>query len=126
MSDTCGGTISGNCATGIAAIAKGPLPEPAKTTIDAQGCLVVPGLVDIHTHLLAGGSFWGIRPTPVAWRTGVTTWVDAGSAGAYNLPQFLKLTDEYRPVTVYGFLNISGIGLVAATATTGSRRLRLP
>jgi dihydroorotase len=99
----------------ITVIAKGPLDQATETTIDASGCLVVPGLVDIHTHLLAGGSFWGIRPTPVAWRTGVTTWVDAGSAGIYNLPQFLELTAGYRPVTVYGFLNISGIGLVGQT-----------
>jgi dihydroorotase len=99
----------------ISVIAKGPLKARAKTTIDASGCLVVPGLVDIHTHLLAGGSFWGIRPTPVAWRTGVTTWVDAGSAGIYNLSQFLELVAGYRPVTVYGFLNISGIGLVGQT-----------
>ena len=99
----------------IAVIGKGPLSAPAANVIDANGCLVVPGLVDIHTHLLAAGSFWGIRPTPVAWRTGVTTWVDAGSAGIYNLPQFLELAAGYRPVAVYGFLNISGIGLVGQT-----------
>ncbi len=99
----------------IAVIAKGPLPGAGRTTIDAGGCLVVPGLVDIHTHLLAGGSFWGIRPTPVAWRTGVTTWVDAGSSGIYNLPQFVELASDYRPLEVYGFLNISGIGLVGQT-----------
>jgi dihydroorotase len=99
----------------VAALARGPLPQPARSTYDAGGCLVVPGLVDIHTHVLAGGSFWGIRPTPVAWRTGVTTWVDAGSAGIYNLDQFLELTAAYRPVTVHGFLNISGIGLVGQT-----------
>jgi dihydroorotase len=99
----------------IAVIAKGPLPGAARTTIDAAGCLVVPGLVDIHTHLLAGGSFWGIRPAPVAWRTGVTSWVDAGSAGIYNLPQFLELASAYRPLEVYGFLNISGVGLVGQT-----------
>jgi dihydroorotase len=97
----------------IAVIAKGPLTATA--TVDASGCLVVPGLVDIHTHLLAGGSFWGIRPTPVAWRTGVTTWVDAGSAGIYNLPQFLELAAGYLPLSVYGFINISGIGLVGQT-----------
>lgn len=96
----------------IAVVAAGPLGRHAATTIDARGCLVVPGLVDIHTHLLAGGSFWGIRPTPLAWRSGVTTWVDAGSAGVYNLPQFLEVIAGCRPLTVYGFLNISGIGLV--------------
>jgi dihydroorotase len=105
------GVIAGRIAT----IAKGPLRATARTTIDASGCLVVPGLVDIHTHLLAGGSYWGVRPTPVAWRTGVTTWVDAGSAGIYNLPQFLERAAAYEPVNVYGFLNISGIGLVGQT-----------
>ncbi len=105
----------------IAVIEKAPLAATARTTIDASGCLVVPGLVDIHTHLLAGGSFWGIRPTPVAWRTGVTTWVDAGSAGIYNLPQFLELAAGYSPVTVYGFLNISGIGLVGQTGELAVR-----
>ena len=99
----------------IALIAKGPLPFCARTTVDARGCLVVPGLIDIHTHLLAGGSYWGIRPAPIAWRTGVTSWVDAGSAGVYNLPQFLELADGFRPLAVYGFLNISGIGLVGQT-----------
>jgi dihydroorotase len=99
----------------IAVIGKKPLSAPAGNVIDASGCLVVPGLVDVHTHLLAGGSFWGIQPTPVAWRTGVTTWVDAGSAGIYNLPQFLELAAGYRPLAVYGFLNISGIGLVGQT-----------
>lgn len=99
----------------VAAIGRGPLPAPAGNVIHAGGCLVVPGLVDIHTHLLAGSSFWGIRPTPVAWRTGVTTWVDAGSAGIYNLPRFLELAAGYRPMAVYGFLNISGIGLVGQT-----------
>jgi dihydroorotase len=99
----------------IAVIGQGPLPHSTQATYDASECLVAPGLVDIHTHLLAGGSFWGIRPTPIAWRTGVTTWVDAGSSGVYNLEQFLELTAGYRPVTVYGFLNISGIGLVGQT-----------
>ena len=98
----------------IAAVAMG-LPQTARATIDARDCLVVPGLVDIHTHLLAGGSFWGISPTPVAWRSGVTTWVDAGSAGVYNLRQFLSLIAGYERLTVYGFLNISGIGLVGQT-----------
>ena len=99
----------------IAVIQKGPLHAPARTTIDVGGCLVVPGLVDIHTHLLAGGSYWGISPAPLAWRTGVTTWVDAGSAGIYNLPQFLALAAAHQPISVYGFLNISGIGLVGQT-----------
>ena len=53
--------------------------------VDATGLLVVPGLVDLHTHVLPRFTFWGIDADPFAARSGVTTWVDAGSAGAYAI-----------------------------------------
>lgn len=99
----------------IAALTASPFAERAKKVIDAKGCLVVPGLVDLHTHIFAGGSYWGVDPAPVAWRTGVTTWVDAGSAGVYNLPTFEDAVARQRPLGVCAFLNISGIGLVGQT-----------
>jgi dihydroorotase len=49
----------------------------AADTIDARGKLVVPGLIDIHTH--TGRSAEG--PLMVL-RDGVTGWIDAGSQGA--------------------------------------------
>jgi dihydroorotase len=49
----------------------------AAETIDAAGKLVVPGLVDIHTHAARGAD-----GPPLALRDGVTAWIDAGSAGA--------------------------------------------
>jgi dihydroorotase len=49
----------------------------AAETIDARGKLVVPGLIDIHTH--AARSAEG--PVMVL-RDGVTGWIDAGSQGA--------------------------------------------
>lgn len=88
---------------------------PARTVVDARGCLVTPGLVDLHTHVFAGGTFWGTEPAAVAWRSGVTSLVDAGSAGAFTFPAFRKLVVERAPVRVYAFLNISGRGLVTET-----------
>jgi dihydroorotase len=82
--------------------------------LDVKGQLVVPGLVDLHTHLYEGSTYWGIDPDPIAWRTGVTTWVDAGSAGAYNLRGFRRRTQDMK-VRTWAFLNISAVGLVGET-----------
>ncbi|MFL5001253.1 MAG: hypothetical protein ACJ8DY_12795, partial [Xanthobacteraceae bacterium] len=76
-------------ATRDVAIAQGKIAavEPTITadateTIDARGKLVVPGLIDIHTH--AGRSKEG---PPMCLQDGVTGWVDAGSGGADNMDE---------------------------------------
>lgn len=86
----------------------------AQKVIEASGCLILPGLVDLHTHVFWGGTYWGVDPGPVAWRTGTTTWVDAGSAGAYNAGS-LRLVAEASPLRTRAFLNVSPMGLVAET-----------
>jgi dihydroorotase len=85
------------------------LPRDARTIVDVAGRLVTPGLVDLHTHVGAG--YWGIDPDPIAWYTGVTTWVDAGSAGAYTLAGLRRSTE----VRVPALLNISAVGLAGRT-----------
>ncbi|GIF17483.1 dihydroorotase [Actinoplanes tereljensis] len=92
--------------------ATGPdLPRgDARTVVDVGGLLVTPGLVDLHTHV--GPGYWGIEPDPIAWRTGVTTWVDAGTAGAYTLDGLLRKSFDVR---VAGLLNISAVGLSGRT-----------
>jgi len=49
----------------------------AADIIDARGKLVVPGLIDIHTHVARGAD--GQR---FVLQDGVTGWIDAGSLGA--------------------------------------------
>ncbi|MFI7599696.1 amidohydrolase family protein [Actinoplanes sp. NPDC049681] len=79
---------------------------------DVTGRLVTPGLIDLHTHV--GPGYWGIDPDPVAWYTGVTTWVDAGSAGAYTLDG-LRRTASQVGVRVPALLNVSAVGLAGRT-----------
>jgi dihydroorotase len=84
------------------------LPRDARSVVDVTGRVVTPGLVDLHTHV--SGGYWGIEPEPIAWYTGVTTWVDAGSAGAYTLaPE--PASAVRRPM----LLNISATGLAGRT-----------
>lgn len=85
----------------------------AANRIDASGQFVTPGLVDLHTHIYWGATYWGIEPDPVAARTGVTTWLDVGSAGAYSFPGFRRWVAESTKVKSFALLNLSSIGLIA-------------
>ncbi|HZM92425.1 MAG TPA: amidohydrolase family protein [Vicinamibacterales bacterium] len=58
----------------------------AAETIDARGKLVVPGLIDIHTH--TGRSAEG--PVMVL-QDGVTGWIDAGSQGADKIADIVAV-----------------------------------
>src|SRR5207245_2168785 len=87
--------------------------EAAAQVIDARGQYVTPGLVDLHTHIFHKVTYWGIDPDPVASSSGVTTWNDAGSAGALTLPGLREFIIERARVRITAFLNISNIGLVA-------------
>jgi dihydroorotase len=94
----------------IAAVAPDLPRAEARVVIDVTGKLVTPGLVDMHTHVHPGATYWGIAPDPVAWYSGVTTWVDAGSAGAYTLDALRTAASSFLVRTAV-LLNISAIGL---------------
>lgn len=57
-----------------------PVP-PDCEVFDASGCLVCPGLVDLHVHCFPTCELLAIDPDEWALPRGVTTVVDAGSAG---------------------------------------------
>ncbi len=99
----------------IAAVDRALPTEHAREVLDASGQIVTPGLVDSHTHIYWGATYWGIEPDPIAARSGVTTWVDAGSAGGFNFPGFRRWVIDASDVRVYSLLNISSIGLTART-----------
>ena len=83
----------------------------AKRVADASGCIVTPGLIDLHTHSYWGATFWGIEMDPICARTGVTTTVDAGSAGYHNFPGFRRYIANTLHSRLWCYLNISCIGL---------------
>lgn len=69
----------------------------AKKTVDVSGLFVTPGIIDMHTHVFTGydttcisaNSLAGQQADAFSFRAGVTTMVDAGSAGWRNFPLFM-------------------------------------
>ena len=97
------------------------IPETAAfTTIDATGELVLPGLVDLHAHTFHGFTFWGVDPDPIASRTGVTTWNDAGSPGAITIEAFRRHIVDEAHVRITTYINIAYIGLVGENYETAN------
>ena len=89
--------------------------DSAHRSIDATGEIVTPGLVDLHTHVYWGATIWGIDVNQIAPVTGTTTFVDAGTAGAFTFPGLRKFIIEPATPRVLAYLNISSIGLAHFT-----------
>ena len=88
----------------IAAIEDSIAPERALEVVDAAGLYVTPGLVDLHTHCYHSATGLGIEADPVAARSGVTTWVDAGSFGYDQATGFRRFIVQPAHARIYGYL----------------------
>jgi dihydroorotase len=88
----------------IAAIEDSLPASRGREVIDAAGQYVTPGLVDLHTHCYWGATGLGVSADPIAARSGVTTWVDAGSFGCTQAEGFRKFIVEPAKVRIFGFV----------------------
>jgi len=80
-------------------------PEHARQVIDAAGKIVTPGLIDLHTHVFVGLNI-SVEPDPLGAKSGVTTMVDAGTAGAANFGLFRDHVIRIATTRIVTFLNI--------------------
>jgi dihydroorotase len=94
----------------IAAVAANIPATQARTVFDASGKLVTPGLINVHAHLYRYGNTITVDPDGVGFPAGVTTAIDAGSAGANTFLGFRKFIIDQSPLRIYAMLNISIIG----------------
>jgi len=87
--------------------------------IDISGLYLSPGIIDIHVHVFAGTNKAqkymdgpnSLPPDGFTLRSGVTTVVDAGSAGWKSFPLFKKNIIDNSKTRVLSFLNIVGDGM---------------
>jgi dihydroorotase len=97
----------------VAAIEADVSIEQAREVVDGSGRIVVPGLIDLHTHVYWGGTSLGVDADALARRSGTTTFVDAGSAGAANFLGFRKHVIERSRARILAYLNVSFAGIFA-------------
>ena len=88
----------------IAAIEDTIAPDRALEVVDAAGFYVTPGLVDLHTHCYFGVTSLGVEADPIAARSGVTTWVDAGSFGWDQTAGFRRYIVEPAKARIFGYV----------------------
>src|SRR4026208_1321453 len=96
-------------------------PQIAETeaarTIDVRGKTVVPGLIDLHAHVFEGFNRTGVNPDLGGVYAGVTTIVDAGSAGAATFGGFPRHIIPSCPTEAIPFPHISHTGPPPAPRT---------
>lgn len=113
----------------IAVVAKDIDPSQGVQVVHAEGLYVTPGLVDIHVHFFWGtdldGTYRngpnGLQPDGFTLRTGVTTVVDAGSAGWRNFDAFKAQTIDLSKTRVLSMLNIVGEGMAGGHFENNNR-----
>lgn len=88
----------------IAAIEEKIAPERGIDVIDARGLYVTPGLVDLHTHCYHGGTGTGVEADPIAARSGVTTWVDAGTFAYDETAGFRRFIVNPAQARIFGYV----------------------
>src|SRR5689334_3228348 len=83
----------------------------ANRVMNASGRLVVPGLIDLHSHVFTTGI--GIPADELITYQGTTTAVSAGDAGASTFATYRRYMAAQSRTRIYAFVHIANIGLSA-------------
>lgn len=85
--------------------------EQGKKAVPVEGLYVVPGLIDLHTHVYIHARRSTLYPDDTSLVTGATTVVDAGCSGWRTFDDFKKSIIEPSATRVLAMLNIVGGGM---------------
>jgi dihydroorotase len=96
----------------IAAVAKDIPPNRATNVFSVKDRIVTPGFIDAHVHCYEGVARCTNADHYCLGR-GVTTVVDAGSAGSENIASFHKYVIRTSATRIYAFVDIGVLGVIS-------------
>lgn len=80
--------------------------------VSAKGKIVTPGLIDVHAHVFEAIGQGGVSADHACLPKGVTTVIDAGSAGYSLIPGLRKYVISASSTRVYALVDVGALGLV--------------
>jgi dihydroorotase len=89
-------------------------PGTSRKVISVPGKLVAPGLIDMHVHVFEGVTEAGVNADRYCIAHGVTTAVDAGSAGFPSIVGLRKYVIDTSATRLYALLDIGALGTVVS------------
>ena len=100
----------------------------AGEVVDVSGHYITPGIVDIHTHVYtfpptADSYVEGVSADAHLFAAGVTTAVDAGTAGWKNFSDFKAKCIDRSKMRILAFINIASVGMVDGASEQDPREL---
>ena len=96
----------------VAVVAPRIDPAGARNVVDVSGKLVTPGLIDLHGHFYHGANGSAVSADQQCLPAGVTTGVDAGSAGFLNYGAMRDYVFPAHRTRLIALLHIAAGGLV--------------
>jgi dihydroorotase len=98
----------------IAAVEQDINSALAAQVVDVSGHYVTPGIIDIHVHVYDTREPGGLSVNADAhsFRSGVTTMVDTGTAGAAHFAHFKRTVIDRVKTRVLAYVNIVDLGMV--------------
>jgi len=90
--------------------------DGSRTLIPAKGRIVTPGLIDVHVHVFEGVGPTGVNADQYCLGRGVTTAVDAGSAGYFSIAGLRQYVIKPSATRLYAMIDIGARGTLMGLA----------